>query len=422
MRGFAALAVALAGAACATPAGPTIAEELALVARDLREGRLEAASERVTSLRRRDPRDVGVAQWQATIASLTWRDEEAVLAQQAAIRGARARGRAPEAIAEMEGRLGDLLFLAGRFGESVSPLGNAATAAGDVRRRAFAAVAAALPFVRRSTGPLLSEQRLLAGELPEFLCGVGDRQRPFVVDTGTSMTTVSDSFAQQLAVRHRTSAGSVLDAAGRELATDIGVLERFVVGDIDVGAVPVLVVDDAAMQLRDLHGGLERVPRGILGLDLLASCRLTLDPERSSVVLEMPRGLPAEQSVSCVRVDGRCLVPVFVEDVRLWFVLDTGASHSSLTAAGLARLPGGEGRATPSFRRIRTVGGSLVAVREVRGLELRCSEAPFGKVDLPVVPRGISALFPVHGVLGIDQLRSCRLTLDRGRVRLVAFP
>jgi hypothetical protein len=39
---------------------------------------------------------------------------------------------------------------------------------------------------------------------------------------------------------------------------------------------------------------------------------------------------------------------------------------------------------------------------------------------MPVVARGRSEMFPVHGVLGLDLLRQCVVTLDRGRARLVA--
>lgn len=155
-------------------------------------------------------------------------------------------------------------------------------------------------------------------------------------------------------------------------------------------------------------------------MDLLGACRLTIDPERGGVVLAVPQGLPAEQSVQCVRVEGRCLVPVTVEGARLWFVLDTGASHSSLTSSGLARIAGGRERAAATFRRVRTVGGGFVAVRELRGLVLRCSEARFLQVTLPIVERGRTEFFPVHGVLGIDLLGRCRVTLDRGRARLTA--
>ena len=410
-------------AACNTPPPPpAIEEELTLAALALREGRLEEAGERVDAVRRREPRHVVAAQWQATIASLSWRDEAAVAAQQAAIRAARSAGWSAAAVADLEGRLGELLFQAGRYGDSVPFLVAGAIGAASARRRAFATVATRLSPLLQVSGPLLSEQPLLPGDVPEFACGVDERQRPFAIDTGTSMTTVSRSFADELGVAEQHAAGAALDSAGRELPVAVGVLPRFRVGDLELGAVPVLIADDAAMQLRDFHGGVERVPRGVLGLDLLAVCRMTIDPERGSVVLQRATGLPEASSIACVRADGRCLLPVFVEGVRLWFVLDTGASHSSLTAAGVDALPGGAGRTVPSFRRVRTVGGGLVAVREVRDLVLRCSEVRFQGVTLPVVPRGAATVFPVHGVLGIDLLGRCRVTLDRGRARLQAVP
>jgi hypothetical protein len=386
----------------------------------LAEGRIEAAVDEIAYLRARDPLHAGAAQWSSVVADLLWRDEEAVQHQFAAVRNGRTVIGDSEAMAQRRGRLGDLLFQSGRWGESLAPLRAGAVGDEAERRDAFAAIADLLPFVRKQTGPLLTEQRLLAGDVPEFLCGSGERQRPLAIDTGTSMTTFSRSLADELHVRGRRLAGDASDGTGQQLPVEVGLIDRFVVGDVDLGAVPVLVVDDDALRLRDLYGGPERVSRGVLGLDLVAVFRMTLDPERSSVVFELPRGLPEGESVQCVRAEGRCLIPVVVEGVRLWFVLDTGASHSSLTNKGLQALPGGPSRAVPSFRRIRTVGGSLVAVREVRDLVLRASEARFRSVTLPVVTRAEGQLFPVHGVLGVDLLSRCRVTLDHGRARLQA--
>ncbi len=409
------VAASLAACRSAQPVS-TPAEQLELAASALREGRLEEASALVAGVRQRHPEDVQAAQWSSFLAELTWRDDHAIREQQAAIRNLRSAGD-QSAEAALRGRLGELLFQAGRWGECAEPLSAGAAATDGERRRAFAAVAGWLPSVRKASGPIVTEQRLLPGDAAEFVCGSGDRRRPFAIDTGTSMTTLGRSFADELEVRGRRPAGQALDSAGRGLPVEVGALLQFEVGDIAIGAVPVLVVDDAALRLRDLFGGAERVPRGVLGLDLLAAVRLTLDPERQSVTLELPQGLPEGQSVQCVRVDGRCLVPVFVEGVRLWFVLDTGASHSSLSESGLRRLPGGDRRAVPAFRRVRTVGGGMVSVREVRDLVLRCSEARFLGVTLPVVARGAGATFPIDGVLGVDLLSKCRVTLDRGRAR-----
>lgn len=417
-----AAALWLLAAACAAPRPVLpVDEQLALVELALREGRLEDASTLLRQVRRRAPRDAAAAAWSATLAAMLWDDDLAVHEQQVAVREARAAGADAGVVATLRGRLGDYLFQAGRWWECAAPLTEGAVEASATRRRAFAAIAATLPFLRKLAGPLLTEQALLPGDAPEMVCGVADRQRPFAIDTGTSMTTVARAFAEELGVVGLQPAGDAIDGSGRQLVVAVGVLPQFVIGDIEVGATPVLVVDDAALSLRDLHGGPERVPRGVLGLDLVAACRLTLDPERRSVVLELPRGLPDAGSVQCVRAEGRCLVPVLVEGARLWFVLDSGASHSSLTTAGLCRLPGGERRAVPTFRRVRGVGGSSLAVREVRDLVLQCSEARFESVSLPIVERGGAGLFPVHGVLGRDVLGQCRVTLDRGRLRLTTL-
>ena len=414
---------ALLAAGCVARVPPVpVAEQLALAERALREGRLEEASERIAEARRRDPLDHAPVLWEATLADLTWRDDDAVRAMQLAIRTARARGEPPAEVAALEGQLGDLLFRCGRWGECGPALIAGAAVADGERRRAFAATAAVLPFVQKVSGPLLSEQPLRADDVPEFLCGSHDRQRPFHIDTGAAMTMLADSLAVELGVQQRWAAGEASGSIGNRFPVELGVLPKLEVGEIEVGDMPVLVADDAVMRLRDLRGGPERAPLGVLGLDVLSLFRLMLDPERASVVLELPRGLPPEQSVQCVRDAGACLVPVLVDDVRMWFVLDTGASHSSLSPAGLERLPRGAARAVPAFREVRTLGGSIPAVREVHDLVMRCSEARFVGVTLPVVPRGATGLFPVHGVLGVDLLGHCRVILDRGRARLIALP
>ena len=410
----------LAGGCITQAVEASIDAKLELAATALREGRLEEAVEIVADARKRDPRHINAARSSALIADLLWRDEVAISEQKVAIRLARPVAER-EDLARLRGQLGEQLFQAGRWGESSTPLLAGAFGGDYERRRAFAVIAASLPFVRHFSGPLVTEQPLLNGKAPEFVCGTSGRLRPFAIDTGTSMTTVAATFAEELGVRQKRTAGHALDGAGRPLPIEIGMLPQFRVGNVDIGAVPVLIVTDRALHLRDLHGGPERVPRGVLGLDLIAACRLTLDPERGSVVLELPQGLPGQDSVQCVRAEGRCLLPVVVEGKRLWFVLDTGASHSSLTTLGLQAMPRGEERAVASFRRVRTVGGGIVAVREVRDLVLRCSDARFLRVTLPVVNRGDSTLFPVHGVLGIDLLSRCRVTLDRGRARLTAL-
>lgn len=416
-----AAAVALALAACTTRSAPPTDEQVVEgVASSLREGRLVAAEEALRQLRAARPRSTLAARWGAAVADLAWRDDEAIDQQVVAVRLAAADGADADELAAERGVLGELLFQAGRWGEAADALRDGAIGPLAERRAAFAATARLLPFLRKQAGPLLTERHLLPGDAPEFLCGVGERLRPFAIDTGTSMTTLSASLADELRVRARRPAGAVSDGLGGALPVEIGVIDEFAIGDVDIGSVPVLVVADSALRLRDAAGGADRAPRGVLGLDLLAAFRLTLDPERDSVVIELPRDLRAEESVRCARSEGRCLVPVDVEGTQLWFVLDTGASHSSITVTGLEALPGGASRAVPAYRRLYAAGGTSVAMREVRDLVVHCGAARFRSVTLPVVARAAAGPFPLHGVLGLDLLGRCRVTLSRGRVSLQA--
>lgn len=420
MRRSLALLAAAVAAACgnAPPPPPSPSVSAQAVAEALRHGHLAEAEALLQRARARHPQDGTLMAWSVALAGLCWQDELAV-AEAAHLLACKDRGGL--AADECQGRLGEALFQAGRFGECVSHLLAGAVGEAAPRRHALAAIARRLPERRQLSGPLATERPLASGSgLPEFECAVAGVRRQFVIDTGTSMTTLTRQLANELAVRGERPAGTAVDGTGRELPVAIGVLDPFAVGEVVLGATPVLIVDDERFLLRDRHGGPAQPVQGVLGLDLLALFRLTIDSHRGSVVFELPRGLGADESERCVRADGRCLVPVAIEGVPLWFVLDTGASHSSLTEAGLLELPGGEARAVPAFRRVRTAGGGALAVREVRDLVLRVSAARFRGVDLPVVPRQPGSVFPLHGVLGNDLLLSCRVTLDSGRVRLQA--
>jgi hypothetical protein len=181
----------------------------------------------------------------------------------------------------------------------------------------------------------------------------------------------------------------------------------------------VLVVRDQTLAMRDLFGGPARGVDGLLGLDVLMRFRIVIDPKAEVVSIMTPQGLAAGSAAPCLRVDGGLRLPVEVEGKSLWFQLDTGASHSSLTTSGIAQLSGGDARATPSFRSVRAPGGTRLSVRELRNLSVRVSGASFSDVALPVIDRPTGASgFPLHGVLGADLVLRCRATLDSGRLLL----
>lgn len=381
----------------------------------LHSGDPEKARMHLREALRRYPEQGAFLTWSALIEQMFWREDNAL---QDLLRLHRRRDYESIGRQELMGRIGDLLFRLGRYAESIPYLFVGQEAGEGRKRRALLQLARALPYSRSEPRELAAELPLIGGMLPRLLCSFGDKQRSFVLDTGATFTTVTRELARDLKVASVTPAGDSLDGRGQRFPSSFGVLPSFSLGSVELESQPVLVVDDSALSMRDPFGGPESAVSGLVGLDVLARFHVTFDPERRSVVFAISQGLDAEGSVQCIQFQGNCLVPVQIEGRRLWFILDTGASHSSLTEAGLLALPGGEGRAIPSLRRVRTPGGVVHSVSMVPDLSLSVSNVRFG-VDLPVVPRDTVDLFPTHGVLGADLIMRCRTTFDGGRILLV---
>lgn len=383
----------------------------------LQVGNLELARSARTLARQRHSYNGTVLWWSATVSQMLGQNQTARAELQGLLHTA---DRAGISEAEIKGQIGGLLFRMGNYGESIPYLEAGSVGPEAERRRAFGKLARELPYVRTQIGALATELPLFEDSLLELICSIGDIQRAFALDSGTSMTTLSQTLAKELRVSGIRPVGMTTHDNGEAYSVSIGVLRRFAVGDVQLGSIPVLVVEDQRLTLRDMFGGADQTRGGVVGMDLLAIFRMTIDLDRQSVVMEVPRGLPEADSVRCLWLRGRWIVPVTIEGRQLWFILDTGASHSSLTPRGLEALANGPARATPTFRRVRSAGGTMISVRELTGLVLRAAGIRFSGVQLPVIPRGPSQIFPIHGVLGADLLLLCRMTLDSGRLRLEA--
>ncbi len=381
----------------------------------LRSGDLKRAEEVLEEAREVFPRDSSVRLWSSQIASMRW-DDAGALADLEAVRASGDYGGFSRE--ELEGKIGDLLFRIGRYGKSVGHL--RAGRVGDLAaaRDAWSGVALQLPYECPTPEIETAELPLVEGALPELICSIGDVQHPFVLDTRATFSTVTQSLAEELGVTHILPAGDAIDGIGNRFPSSMGILPTFSVGSSEIGPLPVLVVEDRALTLRDWLGGAGRSPQALVGQDVLRRFRVTFDPSRRSVVFQPSRGLSDVESIPCLAVEANLVVPVRVEGRDLWFVLDTGSSGSSLSKEGLRALPGGELRAMDNITRLYSPSGASFSVRMVRGLVLHVSDVTFRGVDLPVVDRGHTEVFPVHGVLGADLIMRCRSTLDDGRIRI----
>jgi hypothetical protein len=402
-----------AAAACVIePAERSPAALLVATQQALRAGDVLAMESLLARARQRFPVDRDVLLHDALLAGMRWRDDVALGDLRAV---ARLSGSSALADAEARGRVGEQLFAMGAWAESAGYLGAGATDYVEpltrARWRALAALAEVLPSTRRDPLGLDVLVPLDPVGVPELLVGLGERGGAFVLDTGATFTTLSESLARSLDVE------SLQD--GQLFPVRFGRLPLLALGELRLRAMPVLVVRDQILAMRDLLSGPGRAVDGLLGLDVIGRFHVVVDPAARTVNFASKRGLNAGNAAPCLRVDGGLRVPVQVEGRDLWFQLDTGASHSSLAESGLALLPGGAARAAPSHRAVHTPGGQRFSVRELRSVEVRVAGARFEDVSLPVIDRAPTPSgFPLHGVLGADLVLRCRLHLDGGKVLL----
>ena len=316
-------------------------------------------------------------------------------------------------VAEVQGFLGDVLFDAGRFGEAAAPLLAAGHSVEGRRRGSLALLTTALPPVGGAVFAETPQPRdLYRRLLPQVAVRIAGRELVLVLDTGSSWTALSASAAQRVGMDPPQLQGTARDGRGLPFAVGLAVAPMVVVGGVDLGDRPVAVVEDARLLLRDpLEGGGERFD-GLLGMDLLRPLRLELDGRQSQVLFLPPQ--PAPVGARCLHDAGRLVCRVEVEEQPLWFLLDTGASRSSLTTAGLQRLPGGPARADAAVRRIRSPAGADVAVRDLTVRSLQVGGLHLHNLTLPILARDPAGRIPLHGVLGADVLLRGRLVLDRG--------
>lgn len=382
--------------------------------RELGKGNFDAAEDILLHSRARFPTDEVSLRWLAELNLMRWRDDAALdllleltLAERVTTVSRR----------ELKGQVGDLLFRLGKYGESASYLRSGSEGEAAEQRRAKAFVTLGLPYVRGELEIEPTALRLIDGIWPAMLCQFGGKDRVCVLDTGSSMSAFAATMARDVGATDVSKFGLIGDSLGRRHFASIAIMPRLAFGDVELGPIPVLILDDERLSVRDLSVGPSNPPMGIIGLDVLSRFRFILDMSQNLAWLDPPRELHDRNTEPCLAVEGCLALPVRVDGVTMWFILDTAASHSSLTKRGLADLPGGDRRATPDYRSLKSLGDSFVS-KKVTGVVVQTSAVKFTGIEFPIVDRVTVGIFPVHGVFGVDLLRHCRMTLDGGRILL----
>ena len=392
---------------------PSSSEYTAAAVKRLSNGNVTQAEDILLRARALFPEDELVLRWSAHVMQMQGQNLEAV---DVLLTLSRFEQLETVSLAELRGQIGDLLFAAGRFGESFTYLRAGSTGGSRSHRAAKAVIIRAMPYAARPLRHGDGDVELITGPWPEMLCEFGSKTRRCLVDSGSSMSTMTESLAKDVGVTDIIEFGIVRDSLGREHKARIGALPGLTVGGVDMGPMPIIIVEDERLAMRDPFGGPDNPPEALIGLDVLSRFRVSLDLSQRLAAFRRPQGLGALKAENCLLVDGCYLLPIQVDGVRMWFILDTAASHSSLTNAGLKVLPGGERRVIPDHRPKANIRQFIS--RKVSGLVLETSRVKFTNIELPVVERAPSSEFPVHGVFGADLLQHCRMTMERGKVLL----
>ncbi|TXC69152.1 hypothetical protein FSZ31_09525 [Sphingorhabdus soli] len=260
----------------------------------------------------------------------------------------------------------------------------------------------------------------VAAEIPLSFSGSGHVVVPVRINGGDQHLFVFDTGAEGSAVYSRFSSEAKLESAGREE----------VVGQTGAASLPLrriarLEVDGrtfgpvVASELPDRPDG--AVMAGIIGLDIMG--RYLVDFDLSAARLSLLDGVEAEQLIASqgepvsarILTGGLLAVPVKVNGVAGWGIIDTGARESRINTkfANLAKVKNDDARAAIMVQGATNTSSSLRPgrTRTIRLLGQELSDAPIRIADLPVFDAFGLGDEPAM-IIGADYLGHYRLLID----------
>jgi predicted aspartyl protease/Tfp pilus assembly protein PilF len=254
----------------------------------------------------------------------------------------------------------------------------------------------------------------------------------FVVDTGASITVLSEKVAKLLGISPLAKGGRARAVGGGGTFPIVyGLLGSIELASIKVHNVPIYIREFHHLKTEDKDA---IQADGFLGLSVLSNFRLTLDYGQREMVLEQvpvsstPEELSDDITLVTFRTTNGGLVSAEVKvesEQTLNFLVDSGASATVLAQDAVEKLNWKE-RVLPQTK-IRVLGAAgviegvdilLVPSLTLSNLEQRNIRAPV----LDLNPVNETAGFLQSGILGGNFLRHFRVTVDFERFQLLLRP
>ena len=163
---------------------------------------------------------------------------------------------------------------------------------------------------------------------------IGSESFDAVLDTGASLSVLSRSAAERLGIRMLGAGGTVRSSTQAEVPVHIGIADEVEIAGARLRNVAFLVTDDAALSF---PGGL-RID-AVIGIPVFRALgRISFT--RQGLFSWSGTSAAAPGGPQDLHADGNTLyVDVTVQHRRYTLHLDTGATHSDLSAIAVARQP-----------------------------------------------------------------------------------
>ncbi|MEO8336264.1 MAG: aspartyl protease family protein [bacterium] len=248
---------------------------------------------------------------------------------------------------------------------------------------------------------------------PVVTVSINGHPHEFWLDTGASMTLLSDEVAASSGVRLAARDTLALGVVAGHIPARAVYIDSLSIGPVVAHGLAAALVNKGALRLdhRVVNGTRQSVQiDGVIGTDLLRQLDLVIDASANTITIRRPRRDP--RAVRNLFWVGYPVVRLVTKDGRpALFGLDTGAEGTYITTSLLRKQP-----KTPVAMRRGSIGG-LGAEQHAtqwvaRRLSLSDGDYAIELNNVPVGPERRWTFVNFDGVLGSDIALASRMHLD----------
>ncbi|MEO5814133.1 MAG: aspartyl protease family protein [Gemmatimonadaceae bacterium] len=270
-----------------------------------------------------------------------------------------------------------------------------------------------VPRIEVPIDPVTLPLRRSAFGTPVVTVSINGHPHEFWLDTGASMTLLSDEVAVASGVRLAARDTLALGVVAGHIPARAVFIDSLSLGPMTARGLGAALVNKGALRMdhKVVNGMRQSVQiDGVIGTDLLRHLDLVIDANASTITIKRPRRDP--RAVRNLFWVGYPVVRLVTKDGRpALFGLDTGAEGTYITTSLLRKQP-----KTPVAMRRGSIGG-LGAEQHAtqwvaRQLALSDGDYAIELKNVPVAPERRWTFVNFDGVLGSDIALASRMHLD----------